>query len=123
MSLRFPLAAALVVVGLGSVPAFAMETIHIPDANTPDNSAPPDGLFDSSIPNSWQKKSDSTDSQFSSSSSNQSAPEGFHFSVSGGSGQMQTPSAYGDARAPGSEFYQAMPGYSPDFGYVPASPH
>ncbi len=113
MSLRFPL--AVVLVGFLAAPAFAMETIHIPDSSTPNNGVPPDGLFDNSVPGSWQKKGDLTDGQ-----SGQSGIGGFHFSVSSGSGQTQSSSSYGDpygsARVPGSEFYQPLPGYGP---YMP----
>ncbi len=114
MSLRFPLAAVLVGLGFLAAPALAMETIHIPDSSTPNNSAP-DGLFDNSVPDTWQKKSDLTDSQ-----SDQTGIGKFHFSVGSSSGLTQPSSsygdAYGDARVPGSEFYQPLPGYSP---YVP----
>jgi hypothetical protein len=117
MSLRFPLAAAAALVGLSvlAAPAFSMETIHIPDSSTPNNGLPPDGLFDNSVPDTWQKKSDLTDSQ-----SNQGMSLGnFHFSASGGTNtQMQpvSPTTYSGALVPGSEFSQPMPGYDP---YLP----
>ncbi len=111
MSLRFPFAAALVGMVFLAAPAFAMETIHIPDSSTPNNSVP-DGLFDNSVPDTWQKKSDLTEDQSGSSDTSK-----FHFSVSSSGGTMQSSSssgdAYGDAHVPGSEFYQPLPGYSP----------
>jgi hypothetical protein len=113
MSLRFPLVAAAVLVGTAFLasPVFAIETIHIPDSSTPNNAMPPDGLFDDSVPATWHKKSDLTDSQ-----SNQTGIGGFHFSVNSSSGQQQSTTSYGDPRTPGSEFYQPMQGYSP---YMP----
>lgn len=79
-------------------PAFAIEQIHIPDASAAQNSAPPDALFDNSIPTTWQKKSDE----------NQPGPfSNFHFSASGGSsyGTGSGASFGEDAKVPNSEFY------------------
>jgi hypothetical protein len=118
MSLRFPLAAAAALVGFAvlAAPAFSMETIHIPDSSTPNNGLPPDGLFDSSVPDTWQKKSGVTDSQ----SGQGMSVGGFHFSASSGTynTQLQPSSTanYGGALVPGSEFSQPLPGYDP---YLP----
>lgn len=81
-------------------PALAIEQIHIPDASAAQNSAPPDALFDNSIPTTWQKNSDEK----------QSGPlSNFHFSVSGGSSygsDYQGGSSFGEnAKVPNSEFY------------------
>ena len=102
------LAAAAVLAGVAllAAPAFAIQTIHIPDSSTPNNGAPPDGLFDNSVPATWQKKQDPA---------SPSQQGGFHFSVSSGSSvQNGQDSAYDAARKPGSEFYQPLPGYSPN---------
>lgn len=112
MSIRFPLAAAMALVGLSSfaAPAFAAQTITIPDPRvTNSNGAAPDALFDNSIPDTWQKKGDSADSL--------NKPTGFHFSVRGSNEQYQPASdsnstSYHDPRVPGSEFYQPLPSYS-----------
>jgi hypothetical protein len=97
-------------VGLMVAPAFAAQTITIPDPRiTNSNAAPPDALFDNSVPDSWQKKSDSPNSQ--------NGLGGFHFSVRGSNDQFQPASnpnstSYHDPLVPGSEFYQPLPGYS-----------
>lgn len=117
MTFRISLGAAAALLGasLLAAPALAMESVHIPDSSTPNNAMPPDGLFDDSVPQTWHKKTDSSD--LTSSGSQQSGIGGFHFSVSNGYGQTpqssSSGSAYDNARTPGSEFYQPMPGYSP----------
>jgi hypothetical protein len=109
MSLRVSLVAAAALVGLMVAPAFAAQTITIPDPRiTNSNGAPPDALFDNSVPDSWQKKSDSSGSQ-------NSGLGGFHFSVRGSNDQFQPASnpnstSYHDPLVPGSEFYQPLPG-------------
>ncbi|MGD0144414.1 MAG: hypothetical protein ABSC92_14765 [Rhizomicrobium sp.] len=113
MSLRFPLAAAaaLMVLGVLSAPASAIQTIQIPDPTAPANAngTAPDALFDNSIPDSWQKKGDSSNSQFNTG--------GFHFSVrsssSYGGYEPSSSSTYHDPLVPGSEFYQPLPGTDP----------
>ena len=112
MSIRFPLAAAAALIGLGALtaPAFATQTITIPDPRvTGSNGGPPDALFDNSIPDTWEKKSDS--------SGDQNKGTGFHFSARGSNDQYQPASnpnsaSYHDPLVPGSEFYQPLPGYS-----------
>lgn len=116
MSLRVSLVAAAALVGLMVVPAFATQTITIPDPRVTNSNAPPDALFDNSIPDSWEKKSDSSD--------NQNKGTGFHFSVRGSNDQYQpasnpNSSSYHDPLVPGSEFYQPLPGYNAD----PFFPH
>ena len=112
MSLRVSLVAAVALVGLTAAPAFAAQTITIPDPRfTNPNAAPPDALFDNSVPDSWVKKSDSSDSQ--------NNFGGFHFSVRGSNNQYQpatnpNSTSYHDPLVPGSEFYQPLPGYNPD---------
>ena len=109
MSLRFTLAASAVLLGTVAltVPAMAIEQIHIPDPGAASSSAPPDALFDNSIPTTWQKKS--SDQQ-----TNGNGLGGFHFSVSSGSGynnfngfsggQPYGSSVGEDAKVPLSEF-------------------
>ena len=110
MSLRISLVVAVTFVGLTVAPAFATQTITIPDPRvTNSNGAPPDALFDNSIPNTWEKKSDS--------SSDLNKGTGFHFSARGSNDQYQPASnpnsaSYHDPLVPGSEFYQPLPGYS-----------
>ncbi|HEY5047986.1 MAG TPA: hypothetical protein VII49_08220 [Rhizomicrobium sp.] len=111
MSLRFSLAAAAALFGLAALatPASAMQIIQIPDPNAPAADATPDGVFDKSFPDSWQKKP----------ADGQQGASSFHFTMSGASGGFgtQSPSAYGDAKQAGSEFYQPMLGYQvPLFG-------
>ncbi len=117
MSLRVSLVAAIALIGLAGAPVFAAQTIQIPDPRfTNPNAAPPDALFDNSIPDQWQKKSDSSDSQ-----NNQNKLGGFHFSVRGSNDQYQyqpatnpNSASYHDPLVPGSEFYQPLPGFNPD---------
>jgi hypothetical protein len=110
MSLRVSLAAAAALLGVMVAPAFAAQTITIPDPRVgSSNGSAPDALFDNSIPDTWQKKSDSSDTQ--------NKPSGFHFSVRGSNDQYQPASdanstSYHDPRVPGSEFYQPLPSYS-----------
>jgi hypothetical protein len=111
MSFRFSLAAAAALIGLSalSAPVSAAQTITIPDPRVSNsNGTTPDALFDNSIPDTWQKKGDSSDSQ---------KPTGFHFSVRGSNDQYQpaanaNSTAYHDPLTPGSEFYQPLPAYS-----------
>jgi len=115
MSLRVTLVAATAFIGLSVLvaPAFAAQTITIPDPRVSNsNGTAPDALFDNSIPDTWQKKGDSSDSQ---------KPTGFHFSVRGSNDQYQPASnpnstSYHDPSVPGSEFYQPLPGSDP---YLP----
>jgi hypothetical protein len=111
-------------VALLSSPALAvMQVVPMTDPNAPVSSRamPPDGLFDHSMPDQWQKKSD-----------NGQQGSQFHFSVGGGNGNSYfgqngttglhftgsattatstfNPSALDDAKQPNSEFYQPMPG-------------
>lgn len=101
MSLRYSLAAAMGILGAAALitPAAAIEQVHLPDASAASNSGPPDALFDNSIPTSWQKKADG----------NQAAGQsGFHFSMTGSSGQDQSlnQNTFGeDAKVPNSEFH------------------
>jgi hypothetical protein len=113
MRVHVPFAAAAVLVGLAVVPASAMQTIHTPDSNTlTTTNQPPDGLFDPNMPTQWQKKTDSTDGALDTGK--------FHFFVNGNnSNQTRTPSTYGGALVPGSEFNQSLPGVNPD----PFAPH
>jgi len=116
MSLRISLVAAVAFVGLTVAPVFAAQTIQMPDPRiTNPNAAPPDALFDNSVPDSWEKKSDSSNSQ--------NNLGGFHFSVRGSDDQFQPASnpnstTYHDPLVPGSEFYQPLPGYNAD-PYLP----
>jgi hypothetical protein len=113
MSIRVSLVAAVALIGLTAAPAFAAQTITIPDPRvTNSNGAPPDALFDNSIPDSWEKKSDSSDNQ-------NNKLGGFHFSVRGSNEQYQpatnpNSASYRDPLVPGSEFYQPLPGYNVD---------
>src|SRR5580698_6915831 len=106
MSLRLSLVAAAALVGLTVAPAFAAQTITIPDPRLgSSNAAPPDALFDNSVPDTWQKKSDLT------STSNQTGLGGFHFSVRCSNDQYQqyqpatnpNSTSYHDPLVPGSE--------------------
>jgi hypothetical protein len=129
MSLRLSFAAAaLLGVVLTAAPASAvMQVVPLPDPNAPASSAtPPDGLFDKTFGDHWQKPG--TDSQ-------QQSP--FHFTVSGShsmfgdtagdpsvnrfsvsgsssgfSGPTDYPSALDAAKQPLSEFSQPMQGSS-----------
>jgi hypothetical protein len=115
MSVRVTLVTAAALIGFSvlSAPAFAAQTIQIPDPRiTNPNAAPPDALFDNSISDSWEKKSDSSDNQ-------NNKLGGFHFSVRGSNDQFQpatnpNSASYHDPLVPGSEFYQPLPGYNPD---------
>jgi hypothetical protein len=113
MNLRFPFAAAVLVASaaLVTAPAFAIEQIHIPDTSAAQSSAPPDALFDSSVPTIWQQKAQE----------NQSNGLGnLHFSVNSGNGYTSSSSSYGEnANAPGSEFSTSQP----SFGYTYGSPY
>jgi hypothetical protein len=106
MSIRYSIAAlALLGVAMCAAPASAvMQVVHMPDPNAPAQSdGPPDGLFDKSVGDHWQKPG--TEGQ-----QNQSP---FHFTVSGSQsygGSTSNPSAYDGAKQPNSEFYQPMPG-------------
>jgi hypothetical protein len=113
MSLRFVLAAAaaLTAATLISAPAFALQSIQIPDPSAP-NSAQNDPLTDGSAPNRWEEQK----------GDDQSTGLGqFHFTMGSSSGWgstsmgagalSQTPSTYGDPKTAGSEFYQPVPGY------------
>lgn len=114
MSFRLPFGATVIVAGLalwGGPVAAVMQTVRIPDPSASTSILPPDGLFDKSIPDSWQDKRDSA----------QQTGGGFHFTVSGASGgysSTSNPSALDDAKRPGSEFYQPLPGTAyPTFGH------
>jgi hypothetical protein len=109
MSIRYSLAAAAALLGvvMCAAPASAvMQVVPMPDPNAPSQSdGPPDGLFDKSVGDHWQKPG--TDGQQSS----QNSP--FHFTMSGQQsygGSTGNPSAYDAAKQPNSEFYQPMPG-------------
>lgn len=111
MSVRFSLAVAAVLIGMASFagPASAvMQVTQMPDPNAAAQAdAPPDGLFDKAFTDHWQKPSG--DAQ-----SNQGLGS-FHFTTSGTSGSnyggpMSNPSAYDNAKQPGSEFYQPLQG-------------
>ncbi len=111
MSLRFSLAAALVGMAVFAAPAFAvMQVVPLQDPNTPaPNATPPDGLFNKSFSDHWQKKS--TDGQ--------QGVTGFHFTFTGGASSGYTSggstSAYDTAKQAGSEFYQPMQGSQDPF--------
>ena len=113
MSLRLSLVAAVALIGFSVAPALAAQTITIPDPRLgSSNATPPDALFDNSVPDTWQKKSDL------SSTNNQTGLGGLHFSVRGSNGQDQqyqpamnpNSTSYHDPLVPGSEFYQPLPG-------------
>ena len=131
MSFRFTLAAAAALAGIVvfAAPASAvMQIVPMPDPNAAAQSgAAPDGMFDKSFSDHWQKPSEDGQQQqntnafhFSMGSSNSGAVPGFggnHFTMDSGSGGANTgygttsnPSAYDSARQPGSEFYQPMQG-------------
>jgi hypothetical protein len=131
MSLRFSLAAVAALAGtvVFAVPASAvMQIVPMPDPNAPTQNTPPDGLFDKTFSDHWQKPSaDGQQNQgfgsfhFTASGSNggygatqnQTGFGSFHFATggaSGGYGATQNPSAYEDSKQPGSEFYQPMSG-------------
>ena len=100
MQLRLALAAAAI--ALAASPAFAIEQVHIPDPSAAPSSAPPDALFDKSVPTTWQQKQDQQ---------KQNGLGGFHFSVTSGNGtpaESSSPYSTGfkgeNAGAPGSEF-------------------
>jgi len=132
MSLRISLAAAAALAGMAvfAAPASAvMQIVPMPDPNAPaQNGAAPDGMFDKSFSDHWQKPSEDGQPQ-------QQGATGFHFTMgssnggvlpgtsmnrftmdsgSGGAstgyGTTSNPSAYDSARQPGSEFYQPMQG-------------
>jgi hypothetical protein len=108
MSIRFAVAVALIGFSALTVPGFAAQTIQMPDPRVSNsNSSAPDALFDNSIPDTWEKKSDSSESQ-------NNKLGGFHFSVRGSNDQYQPASnanstSYHDPLVPGSEFYQPLP--------------
>lgn len=113
MSLRYSLGLSAAIVGMAifAGPASAvMQVIHLPDPNAPVQNTPPDGLFDRSVPDSWQKKSTDGTPQ---------NPNGFHFTVTGGAssgyGYTGAPSAYDTSKRAGSEFYQPLPGSQDPF--------
>jgi hypothetical protein len=107
MTIRLSLAAALLgAVALAS-PAFAIEQVHIPDASAAQNSAPPDALFDKSVPTTWQQKQDLQQQQ-----SNGVGLSNFHFSAGAGNNpysseqhQYTTGFQGENAGQPGSEFH------------------
>lgn len=121
MSHRFSLAATAVVIGMVvlAAPASAvMQITPMPDPNAPAQNSAPYGLFDKSIPDTWQKKSEDGAQQNLNS---------FHFTVSGSSssGAYNTsgaPSAYDAAKRPGSEFYEPLPGVDPFTGRTNQDP-
>jgi hypothetical protein len=111
MSLRFSLAAAAALIGISvlTAPASAtMQVIQLPDPSAANlNSSAPDGLFDKSFSDHWQKPS--TDGQ--------SGKNSFHFTMTGSSSgassgfsSTSSPSAIDTSKQPGSEFYQPMQG-------------
>jgi hypothetical protein len=113
MSHRFALsaAAALTASLFLSAPAFALQSIQIPNPSAPANAQ--NDPLDGSAHDRWQEQK----------SDDQSSGLGkFHFTVNGSSGWgsssfgsngwSQTPSTYGDPKTAGSEFYQPMPGYN-----------
>ena len=124
MSLRLSLAAVAALIGVAAfaAPASAvMQVIHLPDPDAPIQNTPPDGMFDKSVPDTWQKKTDDGTPQ---------KPGSFHFTMSGAAGDFsptQAPSAYEAAKRPLSEFYQPLPGYQGYPGYPgyqdPLFPH
>jgi hypothetical protein len=89
-----------------------MQVVQLPDPNAANlNSSAPDGLFDKSFSDHWQKPS--TDGQ----TGGQSGTNAFHFTMTGsGSGagggfsSTSSPSAVDTSKQPGSEFYQGMQG-------------
>jgi hypothetical protein len=102
MQFRLVLATAAVVLAVS--PAFAIEQVHIPDTSAANSSAPPDALFDKSVPTTWQNKQDQQ--QQSNGLGN------FHFSAGAGNNpysneQRQYTSGFqGEtANAPGAEFH------------------
>ncbi|MGD0192145.1 MAG: hypothetical protein ABSD74_15505 [Rhizomicrobium sp.] len=111
MSIRYSLAAAAALLGvvMCAAPASAvMQVVPMPDPNAPaQGDGPPDGLFDKSVGDHWQKPGTDGDQN------TQNNP--FHFTVSGsqgygGSTSTSNASAYDQAKQPNSEFYQPMPG-------------
>jgi hypothetical protein len=132
MSLRISLAAATVLAGMAvfAAPASAvMQIVPMQDPNAPvQNGNAPDGMFDKSFGDHWQKPAadgqqpqDTSGFHFTmSSSSSNSVVPGFgmnHFTMGSGSGGAATgygatsnPSAFDSAKQPGSEFYQPMQG-------------
>ena len=113
MSLRFALAATAALTSslLFSAPAFALQSIRMPDPSaSPDAQNAP--VLDGSPQNRWQEQK----------GQDQSGLGKFHFTVNGSSGWgstsfgengwSQSPSTYRDPKTPGSEFYQPMPGYN-----------
>jgi hypothetical protein len=106
MNLRLSLAAAAALMGAAvfASPALAIEQVHIPDASAAQDSAPPDALFDKSVPTTWQNKQDQ---QQQSNGLGQ-----FHFSAGAGNNpyadeqRAYTTGFQGEnANAPGSEFH------------------
>jgi hypothetical protein len=109
LKISFAAAAALIGVTLFAAPASAvMQLVPMPDPNAQVADTPPDGLFDKSFSNHWQK----------SSTNGRSGSSTFHFTSSGsttGFGTSGT-SATDMSKQPGSEFYQPMQGTSyPDY--------
>ena len=110
MSLRYSLAAALIGMAVFAAPASAvMQVIQLPDPTAAgQNSSAPDGLFDKSVPDHWQKPS----------ADGQPGTNAFHFTMSGSGGGYSsagTASAVDMSRQPGSEFYQPMQGSASPF--------
>lgn len=106
MPLRYLLAAAIIFAGsTGAAWALPMNNFTLPGDNsqsqTKDSS---DGLFNHSVPDRWNNKSEDRDNDLGK----------FHFSVSGASEYQAPRSSYGDAHTPMSEFYQPMPATSAD---------
>ncbi len=106
MDIRLSLAAVATLAVL-SGPALALQQVTIPDSSAAASSAPPDALFDKSVPTTWEKKAEEKQNT-----------SGFHFSA--GSGRTDSTynaggSSLDQARTPGSEFSQSRPAYNDPF--------
>jgi hypothetical protein len=114
MSLRLLCAAtaALTTASLLSVPAYALQSIQIPDPSAP-ASAQNDPLQGGSPGDRWQEqKGDDSTTDLGKFNFTVNSSSGWGSTSFGQNGWSQTPSTYGDPKTAGSEFYQPMPGYN-----------
>jgi len=105
-------AAALTAATVLSAPAFALQSVQIPDPNAT-NSAQSDPLLGGSAADRWQEQNgDDQATGFGKFHFTVNSSSGWGSTSFGSNGWSQTPSTYGDPKTPGSEFYQPVPGYN-----------